>query len=118
MATKATARKKRKRQLKPGQPSAHSSLNNEVEKRLCEYLQAGIPLSLACDAIGLPRRTFYHWEEVALQSDDPENRYQIFRRGSARRKRKDLSGSTWKSESWIQNGYWAGARENTIRPNR
>jgi hypothetical protein len=78
MATKATARKKRKRPLRPGQPSAHSSLNNVIEKRLCEYLQAGVPIALACDATGLPRRTFYHWEEVALQSDDPENRYTLF----------------------------------------
>jgi hypothetical protein len=78
MPKKASTKVKKKRPLRPGQPSPYSSLDDVVEKRLCEYLQAGVPIALACDAVGLPRRTFYNWEEAALQSDDPNNRYTQF----------------------------------------
>ena len=78
MPKKASTKAKKKRPLRPGQPSVYSSLDDVVEKRLCEYLQAGVPIALACDAVGLPRRTFYNWEEAALQSDDPKNRYKLF----------------------------------------
>jgi hypothetical protein len=78
MPKKAIRKAKKSRPLRPGQPSVYSGLDDVVEKRLCEYLQAGVPIALACDAIGLPRRTFYNWEEVALQSDDPKNRYKLF----------------------------------------
>jgi hypothetical protein len=75
---KASTKAKKKRPLRPGQPSVYSSLDDAVEKQLCEYLQAGVPIALACDAVGLPRRTFYQWEEFAVQSDDPKNRYKLF----------------------------------------
>ena len=75
---KAGAKAKKKRPLRPGQPSAYSSLDDAIENRLCEYLQAGVPIALACDATGLPRRTFYQWEEFALQSEDPKSRYKLF----------------------------------------
>jgi hypothetical protein len=78
MPKKASTKAKKKRELRPGQPSVYSSLDDAVEKRLCEYLQAGVPIALACDATGLPRRTFYQWEEFAVQSDDPQNRYRLF----------------------------------------
>src|ERR1700719_1743501 len=78
MPKKASTKAKKKRQLRPGQPSVYSSLDDVVEKRLCEYLQAGVPIALACDAIGLPRRKFYQWEEVGIESDDPKNRYALF----------------------------------------
>jgi hypothetical protein len=78
MPKKASTKAKKKRPLRPGQPSVYSSLDDAVEKRLCEYLQAGVPIALACDAVGLPRRTFYQWEEFAVQSDDPKNRYALF----------------------------------------
>jgi hypothetical protein len=78
MPTKRAGKEKRKRPLRPGQPNVYSSLNDEIEERLCEYLGKGVPIKVACDAIRLPRSTFYHWEELALQSDDPKNRYAAF----------------------------------------
>jgi hypothetical protein len=75
---KASAKATKSRPLRPGQPSPYSSLDDVVEKRLCEYLQAGVPIALACDAIGLARRTFYDWEKTGIESDDPKNRYKLF----------------------------------------
>jgi hypothetical protein len=78
MPKKASTKAKKSRPLRPGQPSPYSSLDDVVEKRLCEYLQAGVPIALACDAIGLARRTFYDWEKTGIESDDPKNRYKLF----------------------------------------
>ena len=78
MPKKASTEAKKSRPLRPGQPSPYSSLDDVVEKRLCEYLQAGVPIALACDAIGLARRTFYDWEKTGIESDDPKNRYKLF----------------------------------------
>jgi hypothetical protein len=78
MPKKASTKTKKRRPLRPGQPSVYSTLDNVVEKKLCDYLQAGVPIALACDAVGLPRRTFYHWEELGIESADPENRYALF----------------------------------------
>jgi len=78
MPKKAIRKAKKSRRLRPGQPSVYSSLDNVVESRLCKYLREGVPIAIACDAAGLPRRTFYNWEETALQSDDPKNRYKLF----------------------------------------
>jgi hypothetical protein len=78
MPKKASTKAKKKRQLRPGQPSVYSSLDDAVEKRLCEYLHAGVPIALACDAVGLSRTTFYRWEELGIESDDPKNRHALF----------------------------------------
>ncbi len=78
MPKKASTKAKKKRELRPGQPSVYSSLDDAVEKQLCEILRAGVPIAIACEAAGLPRRTFYQWEEFALKSDDPKNRYKLF----------------------------------------
>jgi hypothetical protein len=75
---KAGAKAKKSRPLRPGQPSPYSSLDDAIEKQLCELLQAGVPIALACDAIGLARRTFYDWEKTGIESDDPKNRYKLF----------------------------------------
>jgi hypothetical protein len=78
MPKKATSKAKKRRPLQPGQPSVYSSLNDDVEERLCNHLRKGVPIKVVCDAIGLPRRTFYHWEELGIESDDPNNRYALF----------------------------------------
>jgi hypothetical protein len=78
MPKKANTKAKKSRPLRPGQPSVYSSLDDATEKRLCEYLQAGVPIALACDAIGLARRTFYDWEKTGIESNDPKNRYAQF----------------------------------------
>src|ERR1700722_9728589 len=72
---KTSAKAKKSRPLRPGQPSPYSSLDDAIEKQLCELLQAGVPIALACDAIGLARRPFYDWEKTGIESDDPKNRY-------------------------------------------
>jgi hypothetical protein len=78
MPKKASTKTKKRRPLRPGQPSVYSSLDDAVEKRLCDYLQAGVPIALACDAIGIARTTFYDWEKAGIESDDPRNRYKLF----------------------------------------
>jgi hypothetical protein len=70
--------KKNKRRLKPGQPSAHSFLNDEIERKLCARLEKGSPISLACDLCRISRSAFYEWERLGAASDDPSNRYHRF----------------------------------------
>jgi hypothetical protein len=75
---KRRAVKKKKRRLRPGQPSAHSFLDDEIEHRLISYLAKGFPVALACDLCGISRSAFYEWERLGANADDPANRHYQF----------------------------------------
>ncbi len=73
-----SAPKKRSRRLrrKPGQPSAHSKLTNELQQRICNIVASGQSRERAASLCRINRATIRNW--LLRAQDDPRGRYAEF----------------------------------------
>ncbi len=60
-------RKNRALPRKPGQPTGHSLLNDEIEARICRLAAKGHSYESACLAVGINRATLQNWRQRGME---------------------------------------------------
>jgi hypothetical protein len=71
-----TAKRRTRLRRKPGQPSPYSKLNNAIESKICQYIQAGLRYEDACGMCDITRQTYHNWR--VRGAEDPKGRYGKF----------------------------------------
>jgi hypothetical protein len=107
-------RKSRALPRKPGQPTGHSLLNDEIEKRICSFVARGHSFESSCLAVGINRTTLQNWRQRGME--DPSGRYGKFvEKLEAGRNRAKIrfvnflaNNVDWRARWKLMKNFWPG----------
>jgi hypothetical protein len=105
-------RKSRALPRKPGQPTGHSLLNDDIEKRICSFVARCHGYESACLAVGINPTTLRNWRQRGMEN--PNSRYGKFvERLEAARNRAKIrmvnflaNNPDWKARWKLMKNFW------------
>lgn len=82
----------------------NGKLNDEITKKICNYIEIGMPAKHACEAVGITEKTYYEWLQKG--NEQKNGKYSKFSKSIKKAQARHMARNAAIIEKAAQDGKW------------